>query len=106
MAALFTDRAHAGRELAMALERYRGPSTLVLGLPRGGVVVADEVARTQDAGLNVIITLKIGAPGNPEYAIGAVAAGGGVVLNEEDIALYRISRAYVEDEIRRQQEEI
>ncbi|HLG50574.1 MAG TPA: phosphoribosyltransferase [Chloroflexota bacterium] len=106
MAALFTDRAHAGRELAMALERYRGPSTLVLGLPRGGVVVADEVARTLDAELNVIITRKIGAPGNPEYAIGAVAEGGGVVLNEEDIALYRISRAYVEDEIRRQQEEI
>ncbi len=106
MPALFKDRSAAGRELAISLERYRGPATLVLGLPRGGVVVAAEVARILDAALNVIVTRKVGAPGNPEYALGAVAEGGEVVLNDEEIAAYHISRAYVEEEVRRQEEEI
>ncbi len=103
---LFKDRAAAGRDLAISLERYRGPATLVLGLPRGGVVVAAEVARVLGAELNAIVTRKIGAPGNPEYAIGAVAEGGGVVLNDEEIVAYGIPTAYVRDEIRRQEEEI
>ena len=103
---LFKDRTAAGRDLAIALERYRGPATLALGLPRGGVVVAAEVARVLGAELNVIVTRKIGAPGNPEYAIGAVAEGGTVVLNDEEIAAFHIARAYVQEEIRRQEEEI
>ncbi len=106
MVYLFRDRAEAGRDLALALERYRGSATLVLGLPRGGVVVAAAVARALDADLNVIITRKIGAPGNPEYAIGAVAEGDEVVLNEREISLLGIGRAYVEREVERQKEEI
>lgn len=102
----FKDRTAAGRDLAISLERYRGPATLVLGLPRGGVVVAAEVARVLGAELNVMVTRKIGAPGNPEYAIGAVAEGGEVVLNDEEIAAYRIPLAYVQQETRRQEEEI
>ncbi|SRR5579883_388454 len=103
---LFKDREAAGRDLAIALERYRGPATLVLGLPRGGVITAGEVARVLGAELNVIVTRKIGALGNPEYAIGAVAEGGEVVLNDQEINAYGIPRSYIDQEINRQKEEI
>ena len=106
MATLFKDRAQAGRDLAIALERYRGPTTLALGLPRGGVVVAAEVARALDCELDVIVTRKVGAPGNPEYAIGAVAEGGTVALNDEEIRTYGIAEAYVRQEVHRQEQEI
>lgn len=106
MMPLFKDREAAGRDLAVALERYRGPATLVLGLPRGGVVVAAEVARILDAELSVIVARKIPAPGNPEYAIGAVAEGGGRYLNEREIQAYGISPAYIQREIEREQREI
>lgn len=76
---VFTDRHDAGRRLAAALERYRGvPDVVVLGVPRGGVVVAEEVARLLGQPLDVVVTRKIGAPGNPEYAVGAVDADGHV----------------------------
>jgi putative phosphoribosyl transferase len=106
MTPLFLNRTQAGRDLGIALERYRGPASLVLGLPRGGVVVAAEVARTLGSPLNVIITRKIGAPGNPEYAIGAVAEGGVVVLNQREITTYGIGQSYVDEEIRRQEQAI
>lgn len=106
MPSLFKNRVDAGRDLALALESYRGPATLVLGLPRGGVVVAAEVARILGAELNAIVTRKVGAPGNPEYALGAVAEGGVVVLNDREIADYHISRAFVDQEVHRQEEEI
>jgi putative phosphoribosyl transferase len=106
VATLFKDRVRAGRELVSRLERYRGPETLVLGLPRGGVVVAAEVARLLDAQFDVIVARKIGAPGNPEYGIGAVAEGGEVVLNEREISISGIGRDYLDEEIRRQEEEI
>jgi putative phosphoribosyl transferase len=102
----FKDRAQAGRDLATRLERYSGRSTLVLGLPRGGVVVAAEVARALRAELDVIVTRKIGAPGNPEYAIGAIAEGGEAVLNDAEIDLVGIDRSYLTAEIERQEEEI
>src|SRR3989442_12185352 len=78
---LFRDRRDAGRALAARLERYRGWDPLVLGLPRGGVVVAAEVARRLDAQLDVVVARKLGAPISPEGAIGAVTAGGGRGLN-------------------------
>jgi predicted phosphoribosyltransferase len=77
---VFTDRRDAGRQLAAALERYRGaPDVVVLGVPRGGVIVAAEVARELELPLDIVVTRKIGAPGNPEYAVAAVD-GDGVVL--------------------------
>jgi putative phosphoribosyl transferase len=88
------------------MERYRGPATLVLGLPRGGIVVAAEVARALDAELDVIVVRKIGAPGNPEYGIGAIAEGGEVVLNDSEIRIAGIGRDYLDVEIRRQEEVI
>jgi putative phosphoribosyl transferase len=85
---LFRDRPAAGAELAKSLDRYRGhrdPKVLVLGIPRGGVPVAAEVARRLDADLDVVVARKLGSPISPELAIGAVTANGGRYLNEEII---------------------
>jgi putative phosphoribosyl transferase len=78
---LFRDRAEAGRVLADALEPFRTKNPLVLGIPRGGVVVAAEVARRLGAELDVVVARKLGAPGHAELAIGAVTAEGGRWLN-------------------------
>jgi len=77
----FADRPDAGRQLASRLESYRGADLLVLGLPRGGVVVAVEVARSLGAELDVVVVRKIGAPRQPELALGAVATDGTVRIN-------------------------
>ena len=103
---LFRDRADAGRQLAEKLRRCCDRDTVILGLPRGGVVVADEVARVLDLPLDVVITRKIGAPFNPEYAIGAVAESGAVVLNDEEIAALGLTRSSIASEIRAQEREI
>ncbi len=81
---VFRDRSDGGRQLAAKLERYRAERPLVLGLTRGGVPVALEVARSLGAELDVIVVRKIGAPGFPEYAIGAIAEGGAVYVRRED----------------------
>jgi predicted phosphoribosyltransferase len=93
---LFHDRADAGRDLAERLGSYRGRETVVLGIPRGGVAVAAEVARLLDARLDVIVARKIGAPGQQELALGAVTADGGRVLNQEIIDLLPISETYLD----------
>jgi predicted phosphoribosyltransferase len=93
---LFRDRRHAGDALAEGLERYRGCNALVLGLPRGGVVVAAQVARWLDAELDVVVARKLGSPVSPELAIGAVTANGGRFLNEDVIAALGVSEAYIE----------
>jgi putative phosphoribosyl transferase len=77
----FSDRRDAGRQLAALLEPYRGERPVVVGIPRGGVPVAAEVARALDAPLDITVVRKIGAPQNPEYAIGALAEGGVHVLS-------------------------
>ena len=105
-AVYFEDRQDAGRRLAARLEDYRGKDAVVLALPRGGVVVGYEIARHLSRRLDVIITRKIGAPGNPEYAIGAVAENGEVVVNQPEIQMLGISRLYLEAEIAHQKEEI
>mgnify|MGYP001591094577 CR=1 FL=1 len=82
---LFEDRADAGRKLAGHLKRFAGHTDVNLfALPRGGVVVGAEVARVLGLPLDVIITRKIGAPENPEYAIGALAETGEMIWNEEE----------------------
>lgn len=94
----FTDRTAAGVELAGALGHYRGASELlVLGLPRGGVPVAAEVARALAAPLDVFMVAKIGLPGQVELAIGALASGDVRVLNEPVIRAARIG----DDELER-----
>lgn len=93
-AARFTNRRDAGRHLATDLTGYAGrDDVLVLGLPRGGLPVAFEVARALDAPLDVFLVRKLGVPGHEEYAMGAIASGGVRVLN------YRVARdARVSDE--------
>jgi putative phosphoribosyl transferase len=71
--AIFADRAHAGRELAEALRAWEGSDAVVLGIPRGGVVVAAEVARALSLPLGTAVVRKLGAPDREEYAIGAIA---------------------------------
>ena len=82
-ALLFHDRRDAGRRLATAVEHLRAAQPLVVGLPRGGVEVAYEVARALDAPLDVVIVRKLGLPFQPEYAIGAVGEEGVVLANSE-----------------------
>jgi putative phosphoribosyl transferase len=77
----FRDRSEAGRELARHLERYAGRDAVVLGLARGGVPVAHEVARALDLPLDVFLVRKLGVPGHEELAMGAIASGGVRVLN-------------------------
>src|SRR5215472_13782183 len=84
MERVFANRVEAGRQLAEKLEKYAGRSdVIVLGLPRGGVPVAFEVARGLGAALDVFIVRKLGVPGFEELAAGAIASGGVRVLNED-----------------------
>jgi putative phosphoribosyl transferase len=83
----FLDRADAGRKLGLMLNRFRSEDVLVLGLPRGGVPVAAEVAKALDAPLDVILVRKLGLPFQPEVAMGAIGEGGARVLNQRVISL-------------------
>lgn len=88
----FADRADAGRRLAERLGAYAGrDDVIVLGLPRGGVPVAAEVARSLHAPLDVCVVRKLGVPGNEELALGAIAAGGVLVLNDRVVADLHLS---------------
>ena len=88
----FENRAHAGRMLAAELAEFRGrPDVLVLGLPRGGVPVAFEVAQALGAPLDIYLVRKLGVPGHAEVAMGAIASGGVRVLNQAMLRSLRIS---------------
>lgn len=93
----FVDRRDAGRRLAAAVKERLGDAkdVIVLGLPRGGVVVADEVARLLRSPLDIVVVRKLGAPGMEELAIGAVGETGAPVLNEELITSAGVSSAYL-----------
>jgi putative phosphoribosyl transferase len=95
----FRDRRDAGRRLAQALEGYRSRQPYVLGIPRGGIVVAYEVAKALDAPLDVVIPRKLRAPYNPELAIGAVANDGTVYSDTPLVGALRIPEDYLQDEI-------
>jgi len=104
---IYKDRKDAGKQLAEKLTHYRDKTDLiVLGLPRGGVTVAYEIARALNCPLDILIVRKIGFPGNPELAAGAVSETGTVVLNEDIVAAYGVSKAYLDRETARQKEEI
>ncbi len=102
----FQDREDAGKELAELLTPYRESHPMVFGLPRGGVVVAYQVAHKLRAPLDVVVARKLGAPFNPEFAIGAVAPGGVVVLNEEAIRLAQVSDSYMREVIDNESAEV
>ncbi len=93
---LFDDRVAAGRFLAKYLDAYRGTRPLVLGIPRGGVSVAAELARALGGELDVVVARKLGAPGHRELAIGAVTAQGGRYLNQDIIQHLAVDETYLE----------
>lgn len=92
---VFKDRSQAGKLLAKELLNYKGKDALVLALPRGGVPVGAEISRQLSAELDIVIPRKIGAPGDPELAIGAVSAHGMVILNEDLVRAFRVSDDYI-----------
>ena len=94
----FIDRTDAGKKLAEKLLEYKDKSNvLVLGLPRGGVPVAFEVAEAIDAPLDVFIVRKLGVPGQPELAMGAIASGGIRVMNENVVRRSGVSEQQIEE---------
>jgi putative phosphoribosyl transferase len=104
---LFEDRAHAGRWLAERLGHYaRRPDVVVLGLPRGGVPVAFEVARALEAPLDVFLVRKLGVPGQEELAMGAIASGGVRVLNHDVVDALRIPPSVIDAAAAREQAEL
>jgi predicted phosphoribosyltransferase len=102
---LFADRYDAGRRLALALERHRVEHPLVLGLPRGGVLVGYEIAAALGAELDVLVVRKLGVPGAEEFAMGAVAPGA-TLLNQRLVARLGISRAAVDVVVARETAEL
>jgi putative phosphoribosyl transferase len=87
----FGDRRDAGRALAALLRRYAGRDAVVLALPRGGVPVGYEVAEALGAPLDVFLVRKLGMPGHPEFAMGAIASGGVRVLSDDVVQIYGIT---------------
>lgn len=103
----FRDREHAGKILASRLPTWAGRSDAVaLALPRGGVPVAYEIARALRLPLDVFVVRKLGVPGHEELAMGAVASGGGVVLNDDVVAHLGVPAAAVRQEVEREQAEV
>lgn len=104
---IFADRRDAGRALAQALrERATFDNAIVLGLPRGGVPVAYEVACELHLPLDVFVVRKLGVPSQEELAMGAVASGGMVVLNEQVLRLFSIHQQTIDAVIARELQEI
>ena len=108
----FADRDEAGRLLGEALsdlDEAPGTGALFLGIPRGGVIVAAAVATALGAPLDVIVPRKLGAPGNPELAVGALALAGGediALVDDRTVRALGISDAYLQEEIEQQRREI
>src|SRR5947207_8665129 len=103
----FRDRTEAGQVLARVLRAYAGrPEVLVLGLPRGGVPVAFEVAEALHAPLDVFLVRKLGVPQQPELAMGAIATGGVRLLNDELLQRLAIPDWVSDDVARREQQEL
>ncbi len=98
----FDDRSSAGRLLGAALAEYRGRLPVVLGVPRGGVVVARELAYALDGVLDVVLAHKLGAPGHAELALGSVAESGRLFLNPSVVASMGVDESYIEAEKARQ----
>lgn len=104
---VFKDRREAGQVLAGLLDTYRGqPDVVVLGLARGGIPVAYEVARALGVPLDAFIVRKLGAPGHEEFAVGALASGGRVVVNDDVLRGLRVSQEQLRDIAEREAREL
>lgn len=102
----FKDREEAGKELARALVEFRGRNVMVLGMPRGGVVVAREVAEALGVPLDIVVTRKIGAPGEPEFALGAITQEGDVIVDSRAAESVGATTEYLQGEARRKKSEV
>jgi len=103
---LFKDRRQAGEKLAELLRQYKGQQPLILAVPRGGVAVAEPIWETLGGDLDLVITRKLGAPYQPELAIGAVSGDGFVMLNDNIVSHLNVSEDYVKEAAEKEQEEI
>jgi len=104
--AAFADRVDAGRQLANEIAYRHYPDPIILGLPRGGVQIGFEIAHRLHAPLDVLVARKIGAPHQPELAIGAVAPGGIAVVDDSALRYLDISQAEIEAAIERETREM
>lgn len=102
----FSDRIDAGKRLASALKKLTFKDGIVLAIPRGGVVVGFEIAQALSLSLDVIIPRKVGAPNNPELAIGAMTEDGTIILDSNLVAYLGVTKEYIRDESERQKLEI
>ncbi len=102
----FRDRQEAGRLLARELAEFRRQNAVVLGIPRGGIVVARELARALEADLDIVLAHKLRTPGHAELAMGSIAEDGKLFLNETVIQELNVDRAYIKQEKARQLAEI
>jgi putative phosphoribosyl transferase len=103
---VFQNRQDAGHQLAQALESYRHENALILGLPRGGVILAYEVALHLDKPMDVLVVRKIGAPGHEELAVGAIGPNDVVVWNRDLLEHLRCHPAVLEDRIQQEKAEL
>jgi putative phosphoribosyl transferase len=102
----FADRREAGAALAGALQQLASEDVVVLALPRGGVPVAYEVARRLGAPMDVFVVRKLGMPGYPELAMGAIASGGVRVMNDDVLTWYRPTASAIEAVTREERAEL
>ncbi len=103
---LFRDRQEAGELLARELAEYHGQRAVVLGIPRGGIIVARELARRLQADLDIVLAHKLRTPGQAELAMGSVTESGRLFLNEEVVRELGVGEAYIQQEKARQLDEI
>lgn len=99
----FKNRAYAGQKLSKILGKYqKAANTIVIALPRGGVAVGFEVAKALNLPMDIVVPRKIGAPGNPEFAIGAITESGEGIFDEATIAAYGITKSYLDHEMEKE----
>ncbi|MCJ7778537.1 MAG: hypothetical protein MUP16_09515 [Sedimentisphaerales bacterium] len=102
----FSGRIEAGLSLAQQLKDYHGQNTVVLGIPRGGVIIAQQIAVELEANLDIVLAHKLGAPGNPELAIGAVCENGKLFIDDRLISYVDTDKGYIKKERELQLQEI
>jgi len=103
---IFKNRRDAGVKLIPKLMQYKNkPNAIILALPRGGVVAAEEIAKQLNLPLDLVVPRKIGAPSNPEFAIGAITEDGVGTFDNESIATYNISQEYINKEVEKEKKE-
>jgi len=102
----FRDRADAGRQLARRLAAFAAERPVIVALPRGGVVVAYEIARSLDAPLDVLVARKLGAPRQPEFGVGAIAPGGMLVVDPQAVSFTGMTDEDLERVIRNERDEM